>query len=294
MDSLPVELIQQIHLLALNPFFPVTSRTIYASLHRSSPFYTAQYLLRLYRSHGPNEALVRALRHPVCDIHVVKALLEAWDRSRSRRTDSHNDQNRPRQIPIVPPLTCRELPRRIFRSLPLPSTPIPPLVIYIFDTFGQSSDPTYDPSPNSHKGYPLCRAVLQSNYELASYLLQKGADPSLKDYMAVEIAVSMKDLKMVKLLVEREQNGSGITRTENKSESPAKKIKLGDRITVPAKIVESAMKKGAKDIVNYFVYDKKVIPPLSSIMDLGKAVAKPKAKTKHQFTKTKKRKAGSQ
>ncbi|XAO27059.1 hypothetical protein I312_105901 [Cryptococcus bacillisporus CA1280] len=275
MDSLPVELIQQIHLLALNPFFPVTSRTIYASLHRSSPFYTAQYLLRLYRSHGPNEAL-------------------AWDRSRSRRTDSHNDQNRPRQIPIVPPLTCRELPRRIFRSLPLPSTPIPPLVIYIFDTFGQSSDPTYDPSPNSHKGYPLCRAVLQSNYELASYLLQKGADPSLKDYMAVEIAVSMKDLKMVKLLVEREQNGSGITRTENKSESPAKKIKLGDRITVPAKIVESAMKKGAKDIVNYFVYDKKVIPPLSSIMDLGKAVAKPKAKTKHQFTKTKKRKAGSQ
>lgn len=199
---------------------------------------------------------MRALRHPVCDIHVIKALLEAWDRSRSRRTDSHNDQNRPRQIPIVPSLTCRELPRRLFRSLPLPSTPISPLVIYIFDTFGQSSDPAYDPSPNSHKGYPLCRAVLQSNYELASYLLQKGADPSLKDYMAVEIAVSMKDLKMVKLLVEREQNGSGITRTENKSESPAKKIKLGDRITVPAKMVESAMKKGAKDIVNYLVYDK--------------------------------------
>lgn len=250
----------------------MTSRTIYASLHRSSPFYTAQYLLRLYRSHGPNEALVRALRHPVCDIHVVKALLEAWDRSRSRRTDSHNDQNRPRQIPIVPPLTCRELPRRIFRSLPLPSTPIPPLVIYIFDTFGQSSDPTYDPSPNSHKGYPLCRAVLQSNYELASYLLQKGADPSLKDYMAVEIAVSMKDLKMVKLLVEREQNGSGITRTENKSESPAKKIKLGDRITVPAKIVESAMKKGAKDIVNYFVYDKSefsvLLCPRPSLMSI--------------------------
>ncbi|WVQ92538.1 hypothetical protein IAS59_006349 [Cryptococcus gattii] len=276
MDSLPVELIQQIHLLALNPFFPLTSRTIYASLHRSSPFYTAQYLLRLYHSHGPNEVL-------------------AWDRSRSRRTDSRNDQNRPRQIPIVPPLTCRELPRRLFRSPPLPSTHIPPLVIYIFDTFGQSSDPTYDPSPNSHKGYPLCRAVLQSNYKLASYLLQKGADPSLKDYMAVEIAISMKDLKMVKLLVEREQNGSGITRTENKSESPAKKIKLGDRITVPAKMVESAMKKGANDIVNYLVYDKKVIPPLSSIMDLGKAVdAKPKVKTKHQFTKSKKRKAGSQ
>lgn len=199
---------------------------------------------------------MRALRHPVCDIHVVKALFEAWDRSRSRRADSHNDQNRPRQISIVPPLTCRELPRRLFRSPPLPSTPIPPLVIYIFDTFGQSSDPTYHPSPNSHKGYPLCRAVLQSNYELASYLLQKGADPSLKDYMAVEIAISVKDLKMVKLLVEREQNGSGITRIESKSESPAKKIKLGDRIIVPAKMVESAMKKGAKDIVNYLVYDK--------------------------------------
>lgn len=90
--------------------------------------------------------------------------------------------------------------------------------------------------------------------------------------MAVEIAISMKDLKMVKLLVEREQNGSGITRTENKSESPAKKIKLGDRITVPAKMVESAMKKGAKDIVNYLVYDKSEFsvllctrPPLMSI-----------------------------
>ncbi|EAL17127.1 hypothetical protein CNBN2190 [Cryptococcus deneoformans B-3501A] len=294
MDSLPVELIQQIHLLALNPFFPQTSRTIYASLHRSSPFYIAEYLFRLYRSHGPNEVLVRALRHPVCDIHVVKALVEAWNRSLSRRADNQNDQNRSRQIPVVPPLTCRELPRRLFRSPPLPSTPIPPLIIYIFDTFAQTSDPTYDPSPNSHKGYPLCRAVLQSNYELVTYLLQKGADPSLKDYMAVEIAVSMKDLKMVKLLIEREQSGFGTTRTGDESESPTKKMKLGDRITVPAKMVESAMKKGTKDIVNYLVYDKKVIPPLSSIMDLGKPDAKSKAKTKHQFNKSKKRKAGFQ
>lgn len=89
-----------------------------------------------------------------------------------------------------------------------------------------------------------------------TYLLQKGADPSLKDYMAVEIAVSMKDLKMVKLLIEREQSGFGTTRTGDESESPTKKMKLGDRITVPAKMVESAMKKGTKDIVNYLVYDK--------------------------------------
>lgn len=89
-----------------------------------------------------------------------------------------------------------------------------------------------------------------------TYLLHKGADPSLKDYMAVEIAVSMKDLKMVKLLVEREQSGFGTTRTGDKSESPTKKMKLGDRITVPVKMVESAMKKGTKDIVNYLVYDK--------------------------------------
>lgn len=66
---------------------------------------------------------------------------------------------------------------------------------------------------------PCCAPIQLRARDLSS----SRADPSLKDYMAVEIAVSMKDLKMVKLLVEREQSGFGTTRTGDKSESPPRR-----------------------------------------------------------------------
>ncbi|ODO09917.1 hypothetical protein I350_02140 [Cryptococcus amylolentus CBS 6273] len=284
---LPVELIQHIHVLAHNPFLPHTCRYIYASLHGTSPHYTAAYLLSLYSPYGPSEILVRALRHPVCDIDVALALNEQWEKRRrmgngkstvtsldpmlGKRARSKSGSASPE--PAIRPLAVRELPRRLFR-VSKPEPPIHPMITYLFET--------YSPSPNSHKGYPLCRAVLQHNLPLISFLLVHGADPSLKDFMAVEIAISMKDLQMVKMLIERQPG------EETKTDSPAKRVKLGDRVTVGTRMVETAIKKGANEIVNYLVHDKKVMPPLQSIMELGKPdapISKPKSRPKQKSNK---------
>ncbi|WVR06560.1 hypothetical protein IAU60_003591 [Kwoniella sp. DSM 27419] len=295
--DLPSELLQDIHMQAQNPFFHQTSRNIYHALHRPSAYYAAQYLLSLYSHYGSNEMLVRSLRHPVCNVQVAQEIRRVWydrynrqacvepapeaetmdgvsasmptvprvtprsrSRSRSRSASSPTRQLRP----TIPPLTCTELPRRLFRD-PAPSDrPIHPLITYLFTT--------YSPSANSHKGYPLFRAVLTSNYDLVTYLLSHGADPGIKDCFALDIAITKKDLRMVKLLVERDPAGLPPTPSPVKTNPiKGKKAKLTDRVEIGTKLVEKAFQKGSKDIINYFVYEKKALPPLQSIMKMGKA-----------------------
>ncbi|WWC62840.1 uncharacterized protein I303_105438 [Kwoniella dejecticola CBS 10117] len=311
LTDLPAELLFQIHQLAQNPFLPRTTRYLHSLFHQPSPHYAATYLLNLYSTFGPDEILVRSLRHPICDVGVAQEIRRMWDRRRGYIEASHKPAGdnvasvktgsssssssspllspsstktptrliaRPRKSrspsptsarqsppePTAPPLTCCELPRRLFRDPPDLLQPIHPLIKYIFDT--------YSPSPNSHKGYPLFRAILTSNYDLVSFLLAQGADPSIRDSFALEIAISMKDLKMVKLLVERDAfHGTPATPSPAKDGvKKGKKVKLGDRIEIGTKMVERAIEKGAKEIINYFVYEKKVMPPLHSIMNIGK------------------------
>lgn len=60
----------------------------------------------------------------------------------------------------------------------------------------------YTPFVDSHKGYPLCRAVLKRNYTLVEYLLTRGADPGMRSHLAVQVAIQMRDLRTVRLLLQ--------------------------------------------------------------------------------------------
>lgn len=146
-----------------------------------------------------------------------------------------------RPIPTRPGLSITDLPRRLFRNHPS-TTPIPPLLIYLFDT--------YSPSPNSHNGYPLSRAVLAKNVEVIKYLLSKGADPGMRDGLAIEISVKLGDLGMVKMLVEHQHQSSSPVSTKEGS-TPA-----GSGTEIPSRWVETAVKSGSDEIVSYFVHEK--------------------------------------
>lgn len=145
-----------------------------------------------------------------------------------------------------PPLSCSELPRRIFRTLRVDDK-IDPLLRYLVERFV--------PSANSHKGYPLCRAVLAQNLEYIDFLLSHGASPSANDGLAIEIAISKQRLDIVKRLVER---------SPSKASNKGKKVKYDDRVKVSTKLVEHAMKNGSRDIVDYFVHDKGERPAIGS------------------------------
>ena len=87
---------------------------------------------------------------------------------------------------------------------------------------------------------------------LIRVLLDHGADPVLRDHLAVEAAIASKDLSLVKMLVESDTPVSEVTSLE----PPKKRRKVGDRVEVTPRLAEMAMKAGAQDIVRYFVHDK--------------------------------------
>lgn len=213
----------------------------------------------------------------MCDVGVAKEIKRIWDKRRGYVSpvlpppigldpNEEGTRERYRSPPATPrvtapPLRCPELPRRLFRHTPPHNQPIHPLITYIFDT--------YTPSPNSHKGYPLCRAVLTSNYQLISFLLDRKADPTIRDSLAVEIAISKQDLKAVKMLIERNSCVCELAKEEfdHTETSPRvagggrvkrrnKRPRLMDRVTISARLVEMAMKKGSREIVQYFVHEK--------------------------------------
>lgn len=218
--------------------------------------YVAKYLLDLYGSYRPNSILVKALRHPICTVEVAESIKRIWDDRRGyippipkqegdkedrgkrksgdedniTRTDERSttiSPSPPPRRPTKPALPVTELPRRLFRNLTSDS-PIPPLLEYLFQTY-----PTL--SPNSHDGYPLSRAVLCQNKSVINYLLDRGADPGLRDGLAVEIAIKMGKIKLVRLLVDNPK---------------------GKAVDITSRFVELAVKSGSDEIVQYFVHDK--------------------------------------
>ena len=250
-----LQILLQIHYAAKNPALALVSTSIHAFLSPPyvTPSYIAKYLIELYSSSRTDAILVKALRHPVCTVAVAESLKRIWDDRRgyipprpeeakekedkAKRKDdspvpregegSSPPSSPPPRRPTKPPLTTTELPRRLFRHLATDST-IPPLLEYLFANYPQIS-------PNSHNGYPLSRAVLCQNKEVIAYLLSHGADPGLRDGLAVEIAVKMGNIKLVRLLVD----------------NPQSKV-----VDITPRFVELAVRSGSDEIVQYFVHDK--------------------------------------
>lgn len=156
--------------------------------------------------------------------------------------------------PTAPPLICPELPRRLFRSLSTGSTTIPPLLEHLYSVL-----PT-PPDANSHRGYPLCRAVLTRNQPLIRFLLKHGADPALRDGLAVEVAISGGDVAIVKLLVENDNHTLNGNRNESGDNGPKagkkRRLSLSTRLEITPRLVEAAMRSGHDKIVQYFVHEK--------------------------------------
>jgi len=117
----------------------------------------------------------------------------------------------------LPPQSV-DIPKRLFRNLtssPAPSMPTPSIDSISNNTTNSTRFESEDlplllhilthlqGNANSNKGYPLAKSVLSRHLLLIEILLEYGADPTVKDYMAVMLAIGRKDLEIVQLLVER-------------------------------------------------------------------------------------------
>ena len=154
-----------------------------------------------------------------------------------------------------------ELPHRLLRSLAprqewcTSDEPLP-FLQHILDK-GTSFPPL---NPDSHQGYALTRAVYAHHIPLIRLLLQLGASPACKEGIAVKVAIRQKNLKMVKLLVER----------DHRDKSKEKRRRLGDRIEVDQSMLKLAVKCDATDIIEYLAWDKGVIPDIQTLASIRK------------------------
>lgn len=208
------------------------------------------------------------------------------------------------------------LPKRLFKDLtpckdPAGYSIIDEPLLYIKYLYnlryplprGSSLDPNTLPfirfNPNAHDGYALVHAVHANHRPLIRFLLRKGAKPNCKDALAVRIAVRKKNLALVRMLVEREEEDS--EEEEYKEEGPiilgdqkqstnsatvgsptsvkgkkpgskkspvgVKRRKLEDRMAVSTDLLKSAVHIDARDIVQFFL-EKGARPNMSTMLNL--------------------------
>ena len=244
------QIFYEIQLYALSHFLPHTSRHLRSIFDASPPSFRAQYIRGRVQASG-SDFFTKALRYPLCSLEVLDALC--------------------RHLPDHPASAIRstcELPRRLFRLLgpkiggrqwkerehPLP------FLKYLY-----TSPKVPFPDPNAHDGYALTRAVYADFLPLIHFLLHHGASPQCKNGLAVTVAIRKKDLALVKLLVERSASPPQTQDGGKPTQSKAKRRRLEDRVTIDSDMLKAAVRRGAKDIVNYFINEKACVPDMQTL-----------------------------
>ncbi|OCH84052.1 hypothetical protein OBBRIDRAFT_822007 [Obba rivulosa] len=289
LDTLPVELLYEIHLYALSPSLPLASRHLYAVFKSAPSSIHAEYLLGCYlqdatrSSAARNAGLVsKVLRYPICSQLVLEAIL------RNPLCPSHLSG-------------VTELPRRLFRSLAPRKRGDPHTQLLWSDEdaplpflrFLYSHPRIPPPDANRHDGYVLTKAVYARFLPLVSFLLTHGASPACKGALPVMVAIRQKDLALVRMLIERDGTvraesprkrkaadsagtqatgaggtQAGVERWEQGSGRGVKKRRLEDRVAVNTEMLKLAVKCDARNIVDY-LREKGCVPDMQTLMMMG-------------------------
>jgi len=89
------------------------------------------------------------------------------------------------------------------------------------------------------------------------FLLDHGADPRCKNALAVRVAIRRKDLRLVRMLVERgARAGVG---------GRGKRLRVEDRVEVGPEMLRVAVKCDARDIVEYLTKEKGCVPDIQTL-----------------------------
>ncbi|KAF9442450.1 hypothetical protein P691DRAFT_681493 [Macrolepiota fuliginosa MF-IS2] len=272
--ALPVELLYEVQLYALSPSLPCLSHH-FLDVFRGSPIsFRVQYLLAsCANTAAPShtaDILSKALRYPLCTPPTLDLLcshLETLSQSASALIIPHTSSLTPHQA-----RRC-EIPRRLFRSLAprkderdwrATDEPLPFLKCII--SKGQSLAKL---DTNSHQGYALTKAVHARHMPLIHFLLDMGASPAHKAGMAVKVAIKQKNLKMVKMLIERDgRDGPPAPCSTPSPKGKGKRRRLEDRVEVDQSMLKLAVKCNARDIIDYFAWEKGVVPDMQTLRTL--------------------------
>lgn len=236
------QLLYEIQLFATSHTLPQTCKALYVVFKSSPPSYRSQYLVACTDSSRTQKGAVitKMLLYPICTKDVLKVYFQ---------------MRIPREMVSAP-----ELPRRLFRALVRQSTdwsdrdPPLPFLRYLY-----TCPHLHPPNANSHDGYALTKAVQAGFIPLVRFLLDHGATPAWKSHLPIMIAIHRKDLRLVRMLVERMDTGSS-------SSTNGKRRKLEDRVEVTPDMLRAAVKWKAQDIIEYLTKEKGCIPDMQTLL----------------------------
>ncbi|KAJ3747053.1 hypothetical protein DFH05DRAFT_767883 [Lentinula detonsa] len=236
LELLPVELLHEIQLYALSHHLPCTSGSLHQIFKFAPPSFKAEYIyLRLC---GTTDGFYsKALRYPLCSLEVLRFIKQYTKKT---------------EINIIVIKTPKHLfqglaPRKYGSMWTDQDHPLP----FIRGLYSEG----FSLDIHSMNDYPLIKAVHTGFEALVQFLLEKGASPAYKDNLAVRVAIRRKDLRLVKLLVERSESG----------EKKTKKRKLEDRVTITKDLLKLAVKCNTQEIVDYFTQEKGCVPDMQTL-----------------------------
>ncbi|KAG8933123.1 hypothetical protein FRC02_012415 [Tulasnella sp. 418] len=268
--DLPVELLYEIMLFSKSPSLPLVSRHLHQVFSSTPTSYKVEYLLEVTNSISPERPSFRKviekwLSHPICDLSVLQALEKRY---------VHPVHNLTEEL-IKPHF---RLPKLLFKNLKPssggsdPGTQVLPLLEYLYRKRsiqvtsihlspimallrGSPQAGEYEiipiplPDPDSRRGYPLIRAVYGRSSSLVQFLLDKHADPWAGGAMAIKVAVSQKNLQLVKQFL-----------SCTSIRSP---LSLG--VGFEQEILDTAVRYNAREIVEYLMNEKNYVPDMKTV-----------------------------
>lgn len=250
MSITDAQILQAVHIYSGSDALPFVNKRTRQAL--SGVSYLARWSLYNYtvngvKSRASETVLDGLLKRRFCTIEVVERVLELWDLSFGlKRSFAASDVPSTPERPPVPPLMVRHIPRRLLRTTAATQPRIHPMIPWLVDKFGFSVD--------ADSSFALKRAALDQNYELAEWLLARGANVRKNGMLSFKAAIMTKDLRMLKLLIEPgyqvDADGKQVL------DEHGVPVKEADRVDAPQEWVDLALQHGARDIVLWLVEKK--------------------------------------
>ena len=257
-----IQLLLEVHLLALNESLPLVCRCIHAVLQSTNASYKAKYLFRQYSTTPyfvarPVSGFVNyALGFGLCSEDVLAAILRRFEKEEDwfEKKMLHKDS-------IM-------IPRRLFKNLSPRSdgseyseddAPLP-FLRRIFRVLSRRLFYLV-PDVNESNGYALIQATRASHIPLIRFLLANGADPTCRFSFAMHIAIRKRDFNLLALLIRGDADDEPPTDVcpyrlngdESKCVPCTKRKQTSDRMKVMPDLLKQAEEMDAEEIEEYLI-----------------------------------------
>jgi hypothetical protein len=249
----------------------MTCKTLYKTLKEAPASISARYLFYRYIDTSLDLAgiITNVLRYPLCTVEVFERFLSILPPEYKHlypkaihKTNGEIIKGTPTRLFKIPRRLLRDIAsttdvnadsrrecRRFLDLLySLPSITRPDI----------TKPQAIKPDTNSHDGYPLIRAVQARDKDLIRFLLSHKADPNRRGKKAVLIAISYRDLDLVKLLVEGPPRGVGARNCAITE----------DLVSVDNIMLGAAVNSKATEIVEWLVKVKGCVPDIKTLRSM--------------------------